>query len=95
MMNLQWFDFVGFAGVFLVLFAYLALQTGRLAGNGFAYSFLNALGAAGILVPVLYAEHMNYSVLFIEGAWIAISVYGMWHSMKRRFTKPTSPATPG
>jgi hypothetical protein len=49
---------------------------------------LNALGAAGILVPVVYADHMNYSVLFIELAWIAISVYGMWHSLKRKIVKP-------
>ena len=84
MMNLQWFDFIGFAGVLLVLIAYLALQTRRLAGDGIAYSVLNIFGAAGILVPVLYAEHMNYSVLFIETAWIFISLYGIWHSLTRK-----------
>jgi len=88
MMNLQWFDFVGFAGVFLVLAAYLALQTERLAGNGMVYALLNALGGTGILIPVLYADKMNYSVLFIETAWIAISLYGMWHSLKRKIIKP-------
>jgi paired small multidrug resistance pump len=88
MMNLQWFDFVGFAGVMMVLIAYLALQTERLSGTGMIYSLLNALGAAGILVPVVYAESMNYSVLFIEAAWIAISLYGMWHSLKRKIIKP-------
>ena len=88
MLNLQWFDFIGFAGVLLVLIAYLALQTERLSGTGMMYSLLNALGAAGILVPVVYADHMNYSVLFIEAAWIAISVYGMWHSLKRKIVKP-------
>ena len=66
MMNLQWFDFVGFAGVMLVLLAYLALQTERLSGTGMMYSLLNLLGAAGILVPVVYADQMNWSVLFIE-----------------------------
>ena len=80
MLSLQWFDFVGFAGVVLVLLAYLALQTRRMSGDGFVYSLVNMLGAALILVPVIYAEHMNYSVLFIESAWIAISVYGIWHS---------------
>jgi paired small multidrug resistance pump len=88
MLNLQWFDFVGFAGVMMVLIAYLALQTERLSGTGMIYSLLNALGAAGILVPVVYAESMNYSVLFIEAAWIAISLYGMWHSLKRKIIKP-------
>ena len=88
MLNLQWFDFVGFAGVILVLVAYLALQARRLSGTGFTYSLLNMVGSAGILVPVVYAEHLNYSVLFIEGAWIAISLYGMWMSAKEKLVRP-------
>jgi len=88
MMDLQWFDFIGFAGVILVLVAYLALQTERLSGNGMVYALLNAIGGTGILIPVLYADKMNYSVLFIETAWIAISLYGMWHSLKRKILKP-------
>ena len=83
MMNLQWFDFVGFAGVMLVLDCLSGCRP-KPGGNGMMYSLLNALGAAGILVPVVYADQMNYSVLFIELAWIAISVYGMWHSHRSR-----------
>ena len=92
MMSLKWFDFVGFAGVLLVLLAYLALQTQRMRGDGMMYSVLNMFGAIGILIPVIYAEHMNYSVLFIEAAWIAISLYGMWHALKRKVIKPASQA---
>ena len=92
MMNLQWFDFVGFVGVVLVLLAYLLLQAERLSGNGFTYSVMNLLGAAGILVPVWYSPQMNWSVLFIEGAWIAISLYGMWHSFNRRLAPKDKPA---
>lgn len=88
MMSLQWFDLVGLAGVLLVLIAYLALQTRRLSGDGPMYSLLNLFGAAGILVPIVYAEHMNYSVLLIESAWVAISVYGLWQSLKRKVIKP-------
>lgn len=84
MMSLKWFDFVGFAGVMLVLLAYLALQTQKLRGDGMAYSALNLFGAAGILIPVVYAEQMNWSVLFIEAAWIAISLYGMWQVARRK-----------
>ena len=88
MMNLHWFDFVGFAGVLLVLAAYFLLQTGRMRGDRVPYSLVNALGATGILVPVWYAKEMNWSVLFIEVAWILISLYGMWHSISRRATAP-------
>ena len=88
MLNLQWFDLVGFAGVLLVLAAYFLLQTSRMRGDGVPYSLINAVGAAGILVPVWYAPQMNWSVLFIEAAWILISLYGIWHSLSRRATAP-------
>jgi hypothetical protein len=93
MLNLQWYDFVGFVGVLLVLAAYFLLQTSRMRGDGVAYSIINMVGAAGILVPVLYAKDMNWSVLFIEAAWIAISVFGLWNAMKRGLRKapPDSP----
>ena len=88
MLQLHWWDFVGFAGVLMVLGAYFLLQTGRMRGDGIAYSLVNMLGAGGILVPVVYAPEMNWSVLFIEVAWIAISVYGIWNSMRRGLRKP-------
>jgi hypothetical protein len=90
MMNLHWWDFAGFAGVFLVLGAYFLLQTGRMRGDRVPYSLINALGAAGILIPVWYAPQLNWSVLFIEAAWILISLYGVWHSLTRGPRK-TSP----
>ena len=94
MLDLRWFDFVGFAGVLLVLGAYFLLQTGRMRGDRVPYSLVNAVGAAGILVPVWYAPSMNWSVLFIEAAWIAISLYGIWHALRRGPRTP-SPDGPG
>ena len=88
MMNLQWFDLVGFAGVGLVLGAYFLLQTGRMRGESIPFSLMNALGAAGILVPVWYAPTMNWSVLVIESTWVLISLYGIWHSLTRRGKAP-------
>ena len=87
MLNLQWFDLVGFAGVLLVLAAYFLLQTSRMRGDGVPYSLINAIGAAGILIPVWYAPQMNWSVLFIEAAWIAISIYGLWHWTRRAISR--------
>ena len=87
MMDLRWYDFVGFAGVLMVLGAYAALQTRRMDGNGVMFSVLNLVGSAGILVPVLYATEMNWSVMFIEVAWMLISAYGIWHAVASRFRK--------
>jgi hypothetical protein len=93
MMDLQWFDFVGFAGVLIVLGAYAALQTGRMDGNGLMYSLLNLLGAAGILVSVWYATKLNWPVLFIETIWILMSAYGIHRCLhaKIRDLKGTRP----
>jgi paired small multidrug resistance pump len=91
MLQLHWWDFVGFAGVLLVLAAYFLLQTGRMRGDAFVFSLLNALGAAGILVPVWYATEMNWSVLIIESIWILISLYGMWRAMTRGLRKGAPP----
>lgn len=88
MMDLRWFDFVGFAGVLMVLAAYTALQTRRMNGNGVWFSLLNLVGSAGILIPVWYAKEMNWSVLFIEVAWMLISAYGIWNAITGRFRKP-------
>jgi paired small multidrug resistance pump len=88
MMSLQWYDFVGFAGTFVILAAYFGLQVRRLNGNGVLYSLLNLLGAAGILVSVVYADKINWPVLTIEAAWMLISLYGIWNSAKSRFAKP-------
>lgn len=90
MLNLQWFDFVGFVGVLMVLGAYAGQQMRRLNGDGVMYSLINLVGAGGILIPVLYAEQMNWPVLFIETAWMAISAYGIWHAVSRRFGKQTA-----
>lgn len=87
MMGLRWFDFVGFAGVLMVLGAYAALQTRRMDGNGVWFSILNLVGSAGILFPVWYAKEMNWSVLFIEAAWMLISAYGIWHALTQRLGK--------
>ncbi|MEO8741729.1 MAG: hypothetical protein ABI365_00895 [Lysobacteraceae bacterium] len=87
MMNLHWFDFVGFIGVLMVLGAYAGQQTRRINGDSALYSLLNLVGASGILVPVLYAAQLNWSVLFIESAWILISVYGIYHVIARRLSK--------
>ena len=84
MLDLKWFDFVGFAGVLLVLAAYGGQQMRKLSGDSVAYSLFNLLGAAGILVPVWYATQLNWSVMFIETVWIAISAYGIWTALTRQ-----------
>ncbi len=84
MMNLQWYDWVGFAGTFMILAAFFLLQAGRLQGRGLAYQLLNLLGAGGVLVS-LWGK-FNAPVFVLELAWMLISVYGIARSAKSRGT---------
>ena len=49
-MTLQWFDFVGMAGIGFVLLAYALLQAGKLQGGSIGYQLANLFGAVFILV---------------------------------------------
>ncbi|MFC0679045.1 hypothetical protein ACFFGH_14470 [Lysobacter korlensis] len=81
-MNLAWYDVVGLLGTLLILIAYFLLQARRLSGNGVAYPVLNLFGAAGVLVSLLGT--FNLSVFLLETAWILVSAYGIWTSMRQR-----------
>jgi hypothetical protein len=70
-----WYDFVGTVGVALMLFAYLLLQMGRLRSNDWSYSLTNAMGAALVLMSLLYS--FNLSAFLVELFWLLISLFGL------------------
>lgn len=81
-MNLQWYDWVGMAGTLMILGGFALLQAGRLNGTGLVYQLLNLFGAAGVLVSLWGS--FNLSVFLLEAAWVAVSVYGIARSFKRK-----------
>lgn len=81
-MSLEWFDWIGIAGTLMVLGAFFLLQAGRLSGSSLVYQLLNLVGAGGVLVSLLGT--FNVAVFLLEGAWVAISVYGIARSLKLR-----------
>jgi paired small multidrug resistance pump len=81
-MNLEWYDVVGLLGTLMILVAFLLLQARRLSGTGLPYQLLNLFGAAGVLVS-LYGT-FNLSVFLLECAWILVSAYGIWQSLRQR-----------
>lgn len=97
-MSLQWFDFVGMAGIVFVLAAYFLLQSGKLHGASIGYQLANLFGAIFILVSIFGSPAPITEVLtpfLMQIAWIAISVYGLWRGVSERaaaFRKPKSPA---
>jgi hypothetical protein len=89
-MSLQWFDFVGMAGIVFVLVAYFLLQAGKLHGASIGYQLANLFGAIFILVSIFGSPAPITDVLtpfLMQLAWIAISVYGLWRGLRDRAAK--------
>ncbi|MBA2238943.1 MAG: hypothetical protein H0W24_09660 [Lysobacter sp.] len=84
--NLLWYDWVGIAGTLMILGAFFLLQAGRISGNGLTYQLLNLFGAGGVLVSLL--GQFNISVFVLEIAWMAISVFGIVRTLRRRPETP-------
>jgi len=73
-------DLIGYLGVSLILIAYFLLQIGRLNTEKPLYSALNGLGAVAILVSLYY--NPNWPSIIIEIAWLIISLFGLFQSIK-------------
>lgn len=72
-MTLYWS--AGLIGVAFYLGAYAALQSGLLSGAGYAYTVLNLVGAALVLVSLL--AEWSLSSAIIQVSWIVISLVGL------------------
>ena len=77
----MWYDALGNVGVLMIVAAYLLLQMGRLAVEHRAYSVLNALGAALILLSLFYS--FNLPAFLMEFFWLLISLYGLFQSSRK------------
>lgn len=97
-MSLQWFDFVGLAGIGFVLAAYFLLQAGKLHGASLGYQLANLFGAVFILVSIL-ANDVPVTKMatptLMQLAWIAISLYGLWRGLKDRAARLRASKPPG
>jgi hypothetical protein len=96
-MSLQWYDFVGLAGVGFVLVSFFLLQAGKLAGDSFGYQLANLFGAIFILISI-FGPGPDFrdviSTTIMQLAWMAISLYGLWRGVKLRAAKLRQPKMP-
>jgi paired small multidrug resistance pump len=82
MNSVHWYDWVGLIGVALTLLAYFLLQAGSARGNGLPYQLMNALGAFGVLVSLVFA--FNLSAFIMEFLWLVISIFGIVRGRRLR-----------
>jgi hypothetical protein len=88
-MSFHLFDLAGFAGVLLIIVAYLLLQLEKLPSSSPTYSLLNAAGALLIMVSLIFA--FNLSAFIVEAFWFLISLLGLWRA--RRAGKHSEPGS--
>ncbi|MGH8116227.1 MAG: CBU_0592 family membrane protein [Rhodanobacteraceae bacterium] len=74
--NLDRTVIIGLIGAVLVLLAFFLLQARKLHGNGLVYQLMNALGALGVALSLLFGR-FNLPAFLLEVAWLAISIYGI------------------
>ena len=74
-MTYAWYDIIGTLGVAVIILTYVLLQIGRLKSEQLAYSLLNAVGAALILVSLYYS--FNFPSFVVEFFWLLISLFGI------------------
>jgi predicted membrane protein len=75
-------DVIGLIGVALILVAYFALQTQRLAAEDWRFSAINGVGALLIMISLYFT--FNLASFVIEVFWLIISLYGLWQAWRRR-----------
>jgi len=80
-MHYAWYDLAGNVGVAIIVGTYLMLQLGRLDSSGLTYSLLNAVGAALVVVSLLF--DFNLSAFVVEVFWVLISAVGIARHVAR------------
>jgi hypothetical protein len=71
-MQLSVNDYIGFAGVLILLIAYLLNLAGKLSKDGLTYILLNIIGA-GLACAASYLIHYIPFVV-LEGTWTVVSL---------------------
>ena len=74
-MTYAWYDILGTLGVGIILVAYILLQIERLRSEHPAFSLMNAVGAAMILVSLWF--QFNFASFLMEFFWLLVSLFGI------------------
>ena len=81
--TIDWTVVVGLIGMIVTLLAYFLLQAQKLHGNGLVYQLMNAIGAFGVAVSLLFGK-FNLPAFLLEVVWLVISIYGIMVARRTR-----------
>jgi hypothetical protein len=77
-------DYIGFAGVFILLIAFLLNLSGKIAKDGLSYIIMNVFGAG---LACLASWLINYvPFVILEGIWTFVSLIALVNYFRRTMT---------
>ena len=75
-------DWVGLAGVALIVTGYFLLQLEKVTHDSLSYLLINLAGASGILFSLFF--EWNFPAVLVEVFWIGITLFGIWKFVKKK-----------
>jgi len=76
-------DWLGFTGVFILLIAFFLNLINVLHKNSITYMLLNIIGAGIACAASIFIHFIPFVVL--EGTWTLVSVVILIHTLKKKF----------
>jgi len=84
-------DVIGWVGAVMLLAAYGAVSSGKLAGTSFRYQILNAAASAFLIVNAIY--YRAFPSAFVNLVWIGIAVAAILASRSSRRPRSLGPGS--
>jgi hypothetical protein len=78
-------DYIGFAGVFILLIAFLLNLSGKISKNSLPYIIMNVLGACLACLESWLIHYIPFVIL--EGTWAFVSVIALVNYFAKRIGK--------
>jgi len=82
------FQIVSVIGAILILYAYVALQVGRMQSESIWYQVLNLVGGAALLATAL--ANWQWGFIILEGVWTGVSAAGLTRLLRSSVTQGTA-----
>jgi len=75
-------DYIGFAGVFILLIAFLLNLTGKISKDGLPYIVMNVFGAGLACLASWLIHYIPFVIL--EGTWTLVSLFALINNFFKR-----------
>ncbi len=76
-------DWIGFAGVFLILLAYILNVAGKTDRNKLPFILLNLLGSSLACLASVLLDYLPFIIL--EGAWAVVSLVALIRILQKQY----------